>query len=85
MVAENKNLKISPRNNEPDGPCCGSCRFFVGDKLKHGAEGVCKFNPPIVFPNPIRKPITNEIVMGQIQFFPWMTAAGWYGQWRGTI
>jgi hypothetical protein len=81
MVAENIQFP-KPSNDLPDGPCCGTCRFFCENKLKHGEDGECKFNPPIVFPNPVRKQITNEMVMGQIRFFPWMKAAEWCGQWK---
>jgi len=83
MVALNEGLKPTPK--ELPETCCCNCKFYVGNKDKHCMEGRCVFNPPVVFPNPVRKPITNEIVMGQIQFFPWVQADLLCGRFQKKI
>jgi hypothetical protein len=67
----------------PEGDCCGNCRWFVGNKDKHNTEGQCRFNSPVVFPNPVRKSqLTQEVVMSQIQFFPFVPADLCCGQFQ---
>lgn len=78
MVEINRELKPT----QPEGDVCGNCHWFAGNKDKHNTEGQCRINPPIVFPNPIRKPITNEIVMSQIQLLPIVVEDFYCGQFE---
>jgi len=84
MVAPREGSKLT-ESGLPEGDCCCNCQFYVGNKDKHCMEGRCVFNPPVVFPNPVRKPITNEIVMGQIQFVPWVQADLLCGRFQKKI
>jgi hypothetical protein len=81
MVTQNEGLRPTAPGL-PDGDCCGKCRWFVGNKDRHNTDGQCRLNPPVVFPNPVRKQITNEVVMSQIQLLPLVTADFYCGQFE---
>jgi hypothetical protein len=60
---------------------CGECSFFNPNKDKHCSEVQCRLNPPTVFPHPVKKAITGDVVMSQIQFLPIVTADHSCGYW----
>jgi hypothetical protein len=59
---------------------CGNCYFFKANKDRHGSEGFCKFMPPVVFPNPVRSPVSGEVSMMQAQFNPVVKDDDYCGQ-----
>lgn len=61
---------------------CETCAFYDANQDNHCQTGKCRLNPPTVYPNPIRKPITNEVVMSQIQFLPVVDVNFFCGQYQ---
>lgn len=66
-------------------PICGTCVFYSGIKEKHGAEGVCIFNPPAVFPLMGRDLANRPTLQWLSAPQPSVKETSVCGHWQGNV
>jgi hypothetical protein len=61
-------------------PNCSNCAFFLGNKDIHSEQGICRRNPPSVFPVPSMNRIAGQPArLDWISNFPPVNSNSWCG------